>query len=124
MIQESKTGVLVVIEKRETKSLVVNSLSQIDVTYFVTSSGDDAVKICRQNENIEVVVIDADLNGFTGFEALHEIRKIRSEMKAIALVNDHLQAEVYKSYGFTNCILLPFNETIFSDNIRMLFSLK
>lgn len=99
-------SVLIVGKSEEIRSKLVVLLSQLDMTVIVTSNGYNAIKICRQNENIDLVFMEIQLNGITGFEVLYEIKKIRKEIKSIAVVTNKLKGKSALNLGFDELVVM------------------
>jgi signal transduction histidine kinase len=73
------------------------------------ANGFDAVVRCRENKNIQLVLMDIKMPVMNGFEALTEIRKIRPELKVIAQTAYALPEDIekIKKTGFDAYINKP-----------------
>ena len=50
----------------------------------ITTDGIQAVEFCKNNPNIDIVLMDLKLPKLTGLEAIKEIRKLRPDLPIIA----------------------------------------
>ena len=50
----------------------------------ITTDGIQAVEFCKNNPNIDIVLMDLKLPKMTGLEAIKEIRKLRPDLPIIA----------------------------------------
>ena len=69
----------------------------------------DAVKACRKNTDIDLVLMDIKMSGMDGYEAMQEIRKFNQEViiivqTAYALTSERKRA---KSSGCNDYITKP-----------------
>ncbi len=63
-------------------SIVIKNLSR-DI--IIVSTGTDAVEVCRRNPDIDIVLMDIQMPGISGYEATTQIRKFNKEIVIIAL---------------------------------------
>jgi len=105
--------VILIAEDEEFNYLYIKELlkkSQIETIY--ARNGRQAVELCRQNDNINLILMDIKMPIMNGFEAAQEIRKLRPNIKiiaqtAFAMVEDRERA---LNAGFIDYISKPFNE--------------
>lgn len=64
--------------------LLQNYLLQTRIKVVHASNGEEAVNICKNNADINLVLMDIQLPGMNGFEATAMIKKIRKELPVIA----------------------------------------
>lgn len=74
-------------------------------------SGMDAIQQVKENENIELVLMDIRLPFMSGIEATKEIKRIRPELPIIAQTafTEKAQIQEYKDAGCSDCIFKPVN---------------
>jgi len=105
--------VILIAEDEEFNYLFIKELlkkSQIETIY--ARNGRQAVELCLQNDNINLILMDIKMPIMNGFEAAQEIRKLRPNIKiiaqtAFAMVEDRERA---LNAGFIDYISKPFNE--------------
>ncbi len=51
---------------------------------LIAKKGEDAIKICRERSDLDLVLMDIKLPGMTGYEATRAIKKIRPQLPVIA----------------------------------------
>ncbi len=89
---------------------------------FVTN-GEDAVKYCRENDNVDLILMDIKLPGMNGYEATQKIREFNKNVVVIAqtayaLVGDREKA---LSAGCDNYISKPIQPEQLESLIRKYF---
>jgi len=65
-------------------------------------NGLESVKICKENENIDLVLMDIKMPEMNGYEATIEIKKFRPDLIIIAQSAYALQNEIYQYQGVFN----------------------
>jgi len=113
VISIKSNKLILVAEDEEFNYLFIKELlkkTQIEILY--ARNGVQAVEICRQNSNIELVLMDIKMPIMNGFEAAQEIIKFRPNIKiiaqtAFAMSEDRRHA---LNSGFIDYISKPFNE--------------
>jgi two-component system, cell cycle response regulator DivK len=76
-----------------------------------TIDGKSAIDICRDNKQIELVLMDVQLPIMSGMESMKEIKKFRSELPIIAQTAFAMSGdkEKYLNEGFDDYISKPIN---------------
>jgi CheY-like chemotaxis protein len=64
--------------------LLAEILAHTGVEVLKAENGRDAVELCRSDPGIDIVLLDMQVPGISGFEVAVEIRKMRSEIPIIA----------------------------------------
>lgn len=76
---------ILVVEDEEINYIYIEELlSEFDVSLMLADNGKDAVTICKNNPDIDVVLMDIKLPVLNGFEATRQIKKARPEIIIIA----------------------------------------
>ncbi|WP_395060660.1 response regulator [Flavobacterium sp.] len=75
-------------------------------------NGQEAVSICRDNKNIDLVLMDIKMPVLSGYEALAKIKVFRPELPIIAQTaySSSEDQEKMKRAGFVNYITKPINK--------------
>ncbi len=64
--------------------LLSEILAHTEIEVRQVENGKEAVEICRNDPGIDIVLMDMQVPGMSGFDAVVEIRKIRRELPIIA----------------------------------------
>ncbi|MDD2634784.1 MAG: PAS domain S-box protein [Bacteroidales bacterium] len=64
--------------------LIKTILNKVGATVIGAISGEEAINRVKENKDISIVIMDINMPVIGGIEALHKIRKIRSELPVIA----------------------------------------
>jgi DNA-binding NtrC family response regulator len=67
-------------------------LTKRDLDIIPAFSGNEALKRLKENDNIEVVILDVKMPGMDGIEALQEIRK-RYPLVEVIMLTGHATVE-------------------------------
>ncbi len=78
---------------------------------FHATTGHEAVNICRENPDIDLVLMDILMPGINGFEATRQIREFNKEIVIIAQTAFALNGDKEKSMeaGCNDYISKPIN---------------
>lgn len=80
---EQKTVLLV--EDNKYNLLVLKKLlERSGINVIPAENGEKAVRICNENKNIDLVLMDLKMPVMDGYNAMKEIKKIKPDMKVIA----------------------------------------
>jgi CheY-like chemotaxis protein len=71
-------------------------LSRYNYKLIRAGNGKEAVDICRENENVDVVLLDIKMPVMDGYEALEKIRNINPKLPVIAQTAYALPGDVEK----------------------------
>ena len=109
-MKDNNHTILIVEDDEVSCSLFREIFEQENIkSYLIVKTGEQAVEVCKNNENIGLVLLDLRLPGITGFETLKRIKKIRKRLTVIAetacVVPD--AKEIYRKLGFDDFIGKP-----------------
>ena len=81
----NKSRVLVVDANPVTRELMVQYLDNLEVNYYAVISGEESIDL---SEFFDLVLIDSDLPGISGFETATQIRQSEKEkgVRAVPLI--------------------------------------
>ncbi len=94
-----KKKVILVVEDVDTSNMYFKAaLHRTKAKVLWAENGKDAVKFCKSNKDIDVVLMDIHLPKMNGFEATKEIKKFRKDLPVIIQTAYVLSGEEAKSY--------------------------
>jgi two-component system, cell cycle response regulator DivK len=82
--KEKQKTVLLVDDQKYNLLVLKKMLEQLGITVIPVDNGIDAVKVCEQNKDIDLVLMDIKMPLMDGYIAMKEIKKLIPEMKVIA----------------------------------------
>jgi len=106
---------ILVVEDDETAQLHLSILlNQYAKEIIYTTTGTEAVELCRQNPDIDLVLMDIKIPGRNGYEATREIRKFNNDVVIIAQTAYALSGDREKTIeaGCDDYISKPVNKEI------------
>lgn len=95
--------------------LLSEILKQKNVSIIEAINGKDAINKLRENDDINIILMDIKMLVMTGIDATRYIRRfVNSEIPIIAVTAYSYEFDDIKKFGFNDIIYKPFNsETIF-----------
>jgi len=117
-IKEINMKVLIVEDEEVSDNLLTIILRDYCKTILHAKNGIDAIKICQEHTDIELIFMDIKMPELGGYEATKEIRKFNKKVKIIAQTAYALSGDREKaiSAGCDDYIAKP----IMADNLRPL----
>jgi CheY-like chemotaxis protein len=76
--------VLIVEDDPAGSFLLSEILSHTRIEIQIVESGTEALAVCRIDPDIDIVLLDMQIPGISGYEAAAEIRKLRADLPIIA----------------------------------------
>ncbi len=123
---EAKERPILIAEDEEINYLYLETLLQdrikLNSEIFHAKNGKEAVEICKNNSDIQFVLMDLKMPVMNGFEATRLIKKIRPDLPIIAQTAYSTMAdkEKAKSVGCDDFITKPIDEHEFKKLINHL----
>lgn len=79
--------------------------------HVLATDGQQAIDICKKDDNIDLIFMDIRMPVKDGFEAFDEIKKINPDIKIIAQTAHAMEKdrETCLDYGFDDYIAKPFD---------------
>ena len=77
--------ILIVEDLESHQKLMEGLLLRTKAKLILAHDGNEAIQICRKNENIDIVLMDLQLPGIDGYLATKEIKKFRTDLPIIAV---------------------------------------
>src|SRR5690606_7879412 len=104
--------------------LLIKFVEDISKNVYTAKSGIEAIKICRQYPEIDLVLMDINMPNMDGYEATRRIRDFNKEVIIISQTAHALAGEGEKSIlaGCNDCIIKPINNTLLINMIISYFS--
>lgn len=79
-----KLKVLIVEDDEASEFLLMNTLKNISDDILVAKTGIEAVEMCYNNIDIDLILMDLQLPGISGYDAVKQIREFNNVVKIIA----------------------------------------
>jgi hypothetical protein len=125
-LQTNSLKVLIVEDDQASEMLLTVALRKISREILIARNGHDAVTIMRENNDIDLILMDCMLPGQNGFEATKKIRQFNKDVKIIAQTaygfnedreraieagcNDYISKPIFKAV-LINLITKQFQDT-------------
>lgn len=89
---------------------------------FLANNGAEAITICQQNNNINIVLLDIKMPGINGYETLKQIKQINPNLKVIAQTAYAMASDRKNAIdaGFDAYISKPINKMVLFELIDQL----
>jgi len=118
---------ILLVEDEETSMMLLGILTEEYAKETLkATSGEEAVQYCRDNMDIDLVLMDIKLPDIDGYEVTRQIRKLNKEVVIIAqsafgLAGDHERAI---KAGCNDYIIKPVSEELLKERIDWFFGGK
>jgi CheY-like chemotaxis protein len=116
--------VLLVEDQKYNLIVLKKMLEQSGIHVISADNGEEAINICRENKNIDLVLMDLKMPVMDGYEAMTEIKKIIPGMKVVAETAYALHGDKRKilEAGFDDYLPKPISmeslEVILKSNLK------
>ena len=111
-IDWSKITILVAEDEFVIYMLIEQILLETGATVLQAIDGEEAVRQCKDNKNIDLVLMDLKMPGINGFEATQMIKEFAPDMPIIAQtaigLSDHKERAI--QLGCFDCLEKPFDK--------------
>ena len=104
--------IILVVEDEPANFLFIEKiLHPTEVVLLRAENGNDAIEMIKENNAIDLVLMDIYMPGMDGFETTDEIRKIRPELPVIAqtFYENQIEKEKVQNAKFDAFISKPIN---------------
>ncbi len=93
--------------------LIREILEGTNITILVANNGQQAINICKQFENIDIILMDIQMPIMNGYEATRQIKLFRPELPVIAQTAYAFAEDVSKclAAGCDDYIAKPFDQS-------------
>ncbi len=118
-IEQSKERLILVAEDEDINWFLLDQiLSPNNYRLLRAANGREAVDICRENDNIDLVLMDIKMPVMNGYEALEEIRLFKPKLPVIAQTAYALPSDVERlKKTFSDYITKPINRHLLLEKI-------
>ncbi len=121
LMNNLQNKLILVVEDEEFNRIYFEELlNQIHCDVIVANNGLEAIEICQNNENIDLILMDIKMPLMDGYEATKEIKKIRPNVPIIAQTAFALLGDKNKSLenGCDDYISKPVKKDVLINLIR------
>lgn len=119
----SDKKILIVDDVIDVYQLLSIYLRDTKAQHLFAENGREAIRLCKENPDIDIVLLDIQLPDMNGYEVLKEIKKIRNELPVIAQTAFALSGDKEKvmKAGFNNYITKPIYKKSLLNHINKIF---
>ncbi|MEI8244780.1 MAG: PAS domain S-box protein [Lentisphaerota bacterium] len=112
-IQIKPLKILIAEDDEKSELLIAITVKRLGEVILKAGTGFEAVEICRNNPDIDLVLMDIEMPGMDGYEATRQIRKFNKNAVIIAQTAYALAGEKEKAIaaGCNDYIAKPFKQT-------------
>jgi len=123
--QEKRLKILIAEDDEISQMLLEKTVEKFSKGILKAGTGNEAIKVCRENPDIDLILMDIHMPEMDGYEATVEIRKFNSEVvifaqTAYASEEDRAQA---MQAGCTNYLSKPIMKDKFKALIHQYFEI-
>lgn len=126
LLNESTEPVTILLVEDEEMNidLITESLSEYNYNFLYAVDGIEAVNLCKEKAEIDLVLMDIKMPRLNGIEALKQIKKFRPDLPVIAQTAFALEIErkSLMKEGFNDYISKPLNPELLHELIVKLTS--
>lgn len=112
---------ILIVEDDESSFLLLKLLLlKTNVIIIYARNGREAVNLCKDNQDIDVILMDLQMPEINGFDATIEIKKECALIPVIALTS-HAQEETQEKcikFGFDGFLSKPYNEEVLLQTLN------
>ncbi len=122
-MENTQKNTILVAEDEEVNYIYIETLLEYfekDITVLHAQNGEQAIKLCKERDDIDFVLMDLKMPGIDGYEATKEIKKFRPDLPIIAQTAYSTSEEKAKALtaGCDDFISKPISKEIFSKIIN------
>jgi PAS domain S-box-containing protein len=115
---------VMIVEDDETSTLLIKQMvSKFSKEIFIAKNGLDAINLCRQNPDIDLILMDIQMPVMNGYEATRQIRQFNKDVIIIAQTAFGLEGDREKSIeaGCNDYISKPIRRDEFTGLLQKYF---
>ncbi len=121
--QVNNLKILIVDDDKTSEMLITINVKEFCNEIVNAGTGNDAVEICRNNPDIDLILMDLKMPDLSGYEAARQIRQFNKEVVIIAQTAFALSGDRERAIesGCNDYISKPINKTELIDLIQKYF---
>jgi CheY-like chemotaxis protein len=112
---------VLIVEDDETSLFYLSTILKNKVQKIeITKNGLEAIEMCKDNSNVDLILMDIKIPGMNGLDATRKIRQFNKKVKIIAQTAHALEGDREKALeaGCDDYISKPINQTILFNLIN------
>ncbi len=115
--------ILIAEDDETNQKLISTIIKSFGREVLLVKTGTDAISACRNNPDIDLILMDIKMPGMDGYEAVRQIRQFNSDVLIIAQTAFALQGDREKALaaGCSDYLAKPFNKSTLTALIRKHF---
>ncbi|MHA7057668.1 response regulator [Aquimarina sp. M1] len=119
--------IILIAEDGETNFLflktILTKMNDYDFTIYRAKNGQEAVTICQENENIDLVLMDIKMPIMNGYDATSYIKKMRPDLPVIAQTAYSIEEDVQKALdaGCDDFVSKPVDRKVLTPMLHKYF---
>jgi CheY-like chemotaxis protein len=119
----SNKKILIVDDVLEVYQLLSIYLRETKAKQLYAENGIEAIELCKQNPDIDLILLDIQLPDIDGFETFKKIKQIRNEIPVIAQTAFALNSDKERAMlaGFSDYITKPIYKKTLLKHISKFF---
>ena len=123
-VASTELNILVVEDDEISHSLMTRTLQKISKELFHANNGVEAIDICRNNAEINLIMMDIRMPIIDGFEATRQIREFNTEVIIIAQSAFRFTGDIEEATeaGCNDYITKPINRSLLFEVIKKYFN--
>ncbi|WP_299211720.1 transporter substrate-binding domain-containing protein [uncultured Aquimarina sp.] len=124
---KTEKHIILIAEDGETNFLflktILTKMNEYDFTIYRAKNGQEAVTICQENDNIDLVLMDIKMPIMNGYDATSYIKKMRPDLPVIAQTAYSIEEDVQKALdaGCDDFVSKPVDRKILKPMLNKYF---
>ncbi len=124
---KTEKHIILIAEDGETNFLflktILTKMNDYDFTIYRAKNGQEAVTICQENDNIDLVLMDIKMPIMDGYDATSYIKKMRPDLPVIAQTAYSIEEDVQKALdaGCDDFVSKPVDRKILKPILNKYF---
>ncbi|WP_299313630.1 transporter substrate-binding domain-containing protein [uncultured Aquimarina sp.] len=126
-LSKTEKHIILIAEDGETNFLflktILTKMNEYDFTIYRAKNGQEAVTICQENNNIDLVLMDIKMPIMDGYDATSYIKKIRPNLPVIAQTAYSIEEDVQKALdaGCDDFVSKPVDRKVLKPMLNKYF---